>query len=206
MDTGINSDKKVLQGVNVLRQRVKVLITDEKGEKELAEYKVEDLHFRPRRKKEKVKMDDELKRLEFKELRDKLYARDYALGATVTASQTRDNEGHGKLPVDVPHRSAEKGHGHEHGHEHGGDAHDGALPPINIQLIHQINFIYGKRYRARGYGSMDYEYAGYQAAKLIKMDMLIAGAPDVPQGVRNVLFRNLAQAPQLPERVIQFIS
>lgn len=24
------------------------------------------------------------------------------------------------------------------------------LPPINIQLIHQINFIYGKRYRARG--------------------------------------------------------
>ena len=32
------------------------------------------------------------------------------------------------------------------------------------------------------------------------------GQPDVPQGVRNVLFRNLAQAPQLPERVIQFIS
>ena len=29
----------------------------------------------------------------------------------------------------------------------------------------------------RGYGSMDYEYAGYQAAKLIKMDMLIAGEP-----------------------------
>ena len=24
---------------------------------------------------------------------------------------------------------------------------------------------------------MDYEYAGYQAAKLIKMDMLIAGEP-----------------------------
>lgn len=30
--------------------------------------------------------------LEFKELRDKLYARDYALGATVTASQTRGND------------------------------------------------------------------------------------------------------------------
>ena len=29
----------------------------------------------------------------------------------------------------------------------------------------------------RGYGSMDYEYSGYQAAKLIKMDMLIAGEP-----------------------------
>lgn len=29
----------------------------------------------------------------------------------------------------------------------------------------------------RGYGSMDYEHAGYQPAKLIKMDMLIAGEP-----------------------------
>jgi GTP-binding protein LepA len=29
----------------------------------------------------------------------------------------------------------------------------------------------------RGYGSMDYEHAGYQAAKLVKMDMLIAGDP-----------------------------
>lgn len=29
----------------------------------------------------------------------------------------------------------------------------------------------------RGYGSMDYEHAGYQAAKLIKMDMMIAGEP-----------------------------
>ena len=29
----------------------------------------------------------------------------------------------------------------------------------------------------RGYGSMDYEHAGYEAAKLIKMDMMIAGEP-----------------------------
>lgn len=29
----------------------------------------------------------------------------------------------------------------------------------------------------RGYGSMDYEHYGYQSAKLIKMDMLIAGEP-----------------------------
>lgn len=29
----------------------------------------------------------------------------------------------------------------------------------------------------RGYGSMDYEYDGYQAAQLVKMDMLIAGEP-----------------------------
>jgi len=29
----------------------------------------------------------------------------------------------------------------------------------------------------RGYGSMDYEHTGYRAAKLVKMDMLIAGDP-----------------------------
>ena len=29
----------------------------------------------------------------------------------------------------------------------------------------------------RGYGSMDYEYDGYQAAQLVKMDMMIAGEP-----------------------------
>lgn len=29
----------------------------------------------------------------------------------------------------------------------------------------------------RGYGSMDYEHAGYEAASLIKMDMMIAGEP-----------------------------
>ena len=29
----------------------------------------------------------------------------------------------------------------------------------------------------RGYGSMDYEYAGYQPAQLVKMDMMIAGEP-----------------------------
>ena len=56
--------KGVVQDVNVLRQRVKVVVTDDKGEKELAEYNISDLNFRPRRKKEKVKMDDELKRLE----------------------------------------------------------------------------------------------------------------------------------------------
>lgn len=29
----------------------------------------------------------------------------------------------------------------------------------------------------KGYGSMDYEHAGYRAAKMVKMDMLIAGEP-----------------------------
>lgn len=56
--------KGIVQGVNVLRQRVHVLVTDEKGEKELLEYKADEIKFRPKRKKEKVKMDDELKKLE----------------------------------------------------------------------------------------------------------------------------------------------
>lgn len=67
----VGGGKGVVQSVNVLRQRVKVLITDDKGEKELAEYRIEDLHFRPRRKKEKVKMDDELKRLEALEKKER---------------------------------------------------------------------------------------------------------------------------------------
>ena len=29
----------------------------------------------------------------------------------------------------------------------------------------------------KGYGSMDYEHAGYRAANMVKMDMLIAGDP-----------------------------
>ena len=37
----------------------------------MAEYRVEELHFRPRKKKEKVKMDDELKRLEALEKKER---------------------------------------------------------------------------------------------------------------------------------------
>lgn len=40
-----------VQSVNVLRQKVKVIITNDEDEKEVMEYKVEDLSFTPRRKK-----------------------------------------------------------------------------------------------------------------------------------------------------------
>ena len=58
-----------VQSVNVLRQKVKVIVTLEGDEKEIREYKVEDLKFRPRRKKEKGEKaadiaDKELKALE----------------------------------------------------------------------------------------------------------------------------------------------
>lgn len=63
--------KGIVQGVNVLRQRVKLIVTDEKGEKDIMECNVNDLNFRPKRKKEKLKMDDELKRLEALERKDR---------------------------------------------------------------------------------------------------------------------------------------
>lgn len=40
-----------VQRINVLRQKVKVIVEDEAGEKEIREYKIDDLHFKPRRKK-----------------------------------------------------------------------------------------------------------------------------------------------------------
>ncbi len=51
--------------VNVLRQLVKVLVTVDGEDKELKEYKVKQLKFRPKRRKEKLNIDDaELKKLE----------------------------------------------------------------------------------------------------------------------------------------------
>ena len=45
--------KGEVQSVNVLRQLVKVIVTVDKDEKEIREYKVENLRFKPRKKKEK---------------------------------------------------------------------------------------------------------------------------------------------------------
>ena len=53
-----------VQSVSVLRQMVKVIV-DVGDEKEIREYGVSQLKFKPRRRKEKVKVDDkELKKLE----------------------------------------------------------------------------------------------------------------------------------------------
>ena len=71
-DDGLKGE---VQSVNVLRQLVKVLV-DVQDEKELREYKVEQLKFKPRRKKEKMNLNDkelkELKALEKDEGKSKL--------------------------------------------------------------------------------------------------------------------------------------
>ena len=63
--------KGEVQSVNVLRQLVKVIVTVDKDEKEIREYKVENLRFKPRKKKGKGgdkqaqdTLDAELKHLE----------------------------------------------------------------------------------------------------------------------------------------------
>ena len=51
---------------------MKVVVTVDKDEKEIREYKAEQLRFKPRRKKDKVHVqDDELKKLEALEKRER---------------------------------------------------------------------------------------------------------------------------------------
>lgn len=67
-DDGLKGE---VHSVNVLRQTVKVVVTVDKDDKEIRDYKVDQLKFKPRRKKEKVQVqDDELKKLEALEKRD----------------------------------------------------------------------------------------------------------------------------------------
>ncbi len=62
--------KGEVQSVSVLKQTVRVVVTLDHDEKEVREYKVEDLRFRPKRKKEKVAMDEELRALELLEKKE----------------------------------------------------------------------------------------------------------------------------------------
>lgn len=66
-DDGLKGE---VHSVSVLRQLVKVIVVVEKDEKEIREYRVDQLKFKPRRKKEKVVVDAELKKLEALEKRE----------------------------------------------------------------------------------------------------------------------------------------
>ena len=71
--TARDGSKGEVSSVNVLRQLVKVIVTLENEEKEIREYKVDQLKFKPRRKKGKggEKQDEaELKKLEALEKRE----------------------------------------------------------------------------------------------------------------------------------------
>lgn len=59
--------KGEVQSVSVLKQLVKVIVTLENDEKEVREYAVADLSFKPKRRREKIEMDAELKQLEILE-------------------------------------------------------------------------------------------------------------------------------------------
>ena len=72
-DTVTTPDKSVGQvaSVNVMRQTVRVIITDEEGNKDAAEYKVEDLRFKPKKQKKFDKKDVNDKELEALEALEK---------------------------------------------------------------------------------------------------------------------------------------
>ena len=55
---------------SILRQMVKVIVTINNDEKEIRDYKVDQLKFRPKRRRERVNMDAELKQLEALEKRE----------------------------------------------------------------------------------------------------------------------------------------
>ena len=59
--------KGEVQSVRVLKQKVKVIVTLEKDEKEVREYNVSELRFKREKKAEKVALDKELKELEMLE-------------------------------------------------------------------------------------------------------------------------------------------
>jgi GTP-binding protein LepA len=59
--------------------------------------------------------------------------------------------------------------------------------------------------QTKGYGSMDYEHAGYRTAKLVKMDMLIAGDP--VEAFSTIVHRDKAESygRRLAERLKEVI-
>ena len=69
--TTVDGFRGEVSGVNVLRQLVKIVVTLDNDEKEIKEYPVSQLKFRPNRKKERLNINEaELKQLEAMEKRD----------------------------------------------------------------------------------------------------------------------------------------
>ena len=66
----IDGNKGEVQSVSVLKQTVKIVVTDENDEKEVKEYKVSELKFRPKKRKDKVVIDGELRELELLEKKE----------------------------------------------------------------------------------------------------------------------------------------
>ncbi len=62
--------KGEVASVSVLKQLVKVIVVLENDEKEIREYKVTDLRFKPKKRKEKVQLDEELRALELLEKKE----------------------------------------------------------------------------------------------------------------------------------------
>ena len=63
--TAEDGTKGEVHSVNVLRQTVKVIVTLDKDEKEIRDYRVNQLKFKPKRRKERINVnDEELKALE----------------------------------------------------------------------------------------------------------------------------------------------
>lgn len=62
--------KGEVQSVIVLKQLVKVIVTLENDEKEVREYHTSNLRFKPRKKKEKIAIDEELRALEMLEMKE----------------------------------------------------------------------------------------------------------------------------------------
>lgn len=69
--TTVDGLKGEVHSVSVLKQMVRVIVELENDEKEARDYKVEDLIFKLKKKKEKLAMDDELRALEMLEREDK---------------------------------------------------------------------------------------------------------------------------------------
>lgn len=60
----LDGNKGEVKAVNVLKQTVKIVITDENDDKDIVIYKVSELRSKPKHKKERIELDEELKALE----------------------------------------------------------------------------------------------------------------------------------------------